>query len=674
LRNIADSGRPAALPSRFPSSSSGTLQSIFVQNRGTGSNAQGGCLTRDHRRLAAIVSADVVGYSLLMGRDDSATLAGLKAHRRELIDPKIAEYSGRIVKTTGDGLLLEFASVVDAVRCAVDIQRGMAERNAGVSPEQRIDFRVGINVGDIIIDDDDIFGDGVNVAARLQTLAEPGGICVSRVVRDQVLDKLSFGFDDLGPQAVKNIVLPVEVYRVHLGERSDANTKRDRARWPRLGRALGSRWFAVAMAAFVLIGTTVGYLFVHLTTAGPSGPPFMSVAVMPFTAASASADDEALAARVTQDVTSALGRAMPHVPVTSHGLAAKYKGTPTDPRAIGRDLNVRYLVEGDVRNADGDVVVVARLVETTNGTQQWSDRVTAPRSSSGRAADDIVVQLKNRVRPVLYDAELKRAAHLPKATATAIDLILRGDAVWDSDPSLNGVLEARKLYEAALRLDSGSADALMSVGWTLDSQLDIDPAVDHDRVVKELDEISSRAIRADRDNPSAWILREHALWRQWRWNEAFEANAEALRIDPYRNSTLGDRGLLLNFTGRPEEALRLLEQAIALDPRGPGVPGFLQFQCRAYLALGRYDDAILACQKSLALEDYWLRYLYLVAAYGQKGDFAKAAVAKTELLKRQPGMSIARIRAIKVSDNPAFQQQAENQIYAGLRKAGIPEN
>src|SRR6185437_5356476 len=453
----------------------------------------------------------------------------------------------RIVKTTGDGLLLEFASVVDAVRCAVDIQRGMAERNAGVSPEQRIDFRVGINVGDIIIDDDDIFGDGVNVAARLQTLAEPGGICVSRVVRDQVLDKLSFGFDDLGPQAVKNIVLPVEVYRVHLGERSDANTKRDRARWPRLGRALGSRWFAVAMAAFVLIGTTVGYLFVHLTTVGPSGPPFMSVAVMPFTAASASADDEALAARVTQDVTSALGRAMPHVPVTSHGLAAKYKETPTDPRAIGRDLNVRYLVEGDVRNADGDVVVVARLVETTNGTQQWSDRVTATRSSSGRAADNIVVQLKNRVRPVLYDAELKRAAHLPKAAATAIDLILRGDAVWDSDPSLNGVLEARKLYEAALRLDSGSADALMSVGWTLDSQLDIDPAVDHDRVVKELDEISSRAIRADRDNPSAWILREHALWRQWRWNEAFEANAEALRIDPYRNSTLGDRGLLLNF-------------------------------------------------------------------------------------------------------------------------------
>src|SRR5438105_7063873 len=174
-------------------------------------------MTRDPRALDAIGSADVVGYSLLMGRDDSGTIVGLKIHRRELIDPKISEYGGRIVKTTGDGLLLEFPSVVDAVRCAVDVQRGMAERNAGVSPEQRIDFRIGINVGDIIIDGDDIFGDGVNVAARLQMLAEPGGICVSRMVRDQVLDKLSFSFEDLGPQDIKNIARPVEVYRVDLG-------------------------------------------------------------------------------------------------------------------------------------------------------------------------------------------------------------------------------------------------------------------------------------------------------------------------------------------------------------------------------------------------------------------------------------------------------------------------
>src|SRR6266496_2092696 len=197
-------------------------------------------MARDQRRLAAIVSADVVGYSRLMGRDESGTLATLKGHRRELIDPKIAEYGGRIVKTTGDGLLLEFPSVVDAVRCAVDVQRGMAERNAGVPAEQRIDFRIGINVGDIIIDGEDIFGDGVNVAARLQTLAEPGGICVSKVVRDQVLDKLSFTFEDLGPHDVKNIARPVEVYRVDLGRSPPQTPSRRRQH---LIRMLGSRWF-----------------------------------------------------------------------------------------------------------------------------------------------------------------------------------------------------------------------------------------------------------------------------------------------------------------------------------------------------------------------------------------------------------------------------------------------
>src|ERR1700741_4986061 len=210
-------------------------------------------MARDQRRLAAIVSADVAGYSRLMGRDDSETLARLKAHRRELIDPKIAEYGGRIVKTTGDGLLLEFPSVVDAVRCAVDVQRGMAERNAGVPPEQRIDFRIGVNVGDIIIDGDDIFGDGVNVAARLQTLAEPGEICVSKVVRDQVLDKLNFAFEDLGSQKVKNIARPIEAYRVALGGEALPSTGGLR-HWQRLQRSPAWRRLSVGIVAIAFAG------------------------------------------------------------------------------------------------------------------------------------------------------------------------------------------------------------------------------------------------------------------------------------------------------------------------------------------------------------------------------------------------------------------------------------
>ena len=629
-------------------------------------------MPRDHRRLAAIVSADVVGYSLLMGRDDSATLAGLKAHRQELFDPKIAEYSGRIVKTTGDGLLLEFPSVVDAVRCAVDVQRGMAERNAEVLPEQRIEFRIGINVGDIIIDGDDIFGDGVNVAARLQTLAEPGGICVSRVVRDQVLDKLSFRFEELGAQAVKNIARPVQAYRVNL--EPGVPTRSVRRRWRHLRRAAGWQWFAAAAVAFVLVGSTLWYFVVPQTTAASLGPPLMSVAVMPFTPASASSEDAGVAERITQDVTSAAERAMRSALVVSHGLAAKYKDRALDPRAVGHDLNVRYLLEGDVRTEGGTEVVMARLVETSNGTQQWSDRVAASLSSSREGVEDIVAQLTNRLRSALYDAEEKRIAHLPKGGATATELVLRADALWDSDSSLGGIPEVRTLYEEALRLDPGSAEALKGLGRTLHRQLLDDPAVDHDRAVKELDDVSKRAVRADRHDPNSWQLRDLALESQWQWEGALEANTEALRIDPYRSITLKDRGRLLLLTGRSQEALPLIEQAIALDPRSPDVASYLRVKCDAYLLLGKYDDAIAACEKSLALQDSWLPYVDLVAAYAQKGDMAKTAVAKAEVLKRQPQMSIANVQALRLSDNPIFLRQLEDHVYPGLRKADIPEN
>ena len=345
-----------------------------------------GALARDHRRLAAIVSADVVGYSLLMGRDDSATLAGLKAHRRELIDPEIAEYGGRIVKTTGDGLLLEFPSVVDAVRCAVDVQRGMAERNADVPSDQRIDFRIGINVGDIIIDGDDIFGDGVNVAARLQTLAEPGGICVSRVVRDQVLDKLSFAFEELGPQEVKNIVRPVEVYRVDLGSAAPQSSNRSRRR--RLIQTLGSRWFAAGVITLGLVGIAVGVVS-QFSSIPPAPAPPLSIAILPFAAPAGSPADEQFADAVTRDLTTALGR-WRIATVASLGLAASYKGKPFDPRSIGSELNVLYLVEGDVRSTGEKVAVNTRLVDTRTGTQTWNVQHELSRSQVAKGPGELL--------------------------------------------------------------------------------------------------------------------------------------------------------------------------------------------------------------------------------------------------------------------------------------------
>ena len=643
----------------------------------TSSVSRGERMARDQRRLAAIVSADVAGYSRLMGQDESGTLAALKAHRREVIDPKIAEYGGRVVKTTGDGLLLEFPSVVEAVRCAVDVQRGMAERNADVPPERRIEFRIGINVGDIILDGEDIYGDGVNVAARLQALAEPGQICVSKVVRDQVLDKLSFGFEELGAQQVKNIARPVEVYRI-LDAPPAATAQPQRVVssggiFSRITRGSRWSWLAAGAAAVMIAGVAIWYVSIQpKTTAALAGPPLMSVAVMPFTPASTSAEDESFAERITQDTTSATERSLRSGLVISHGLVAKYQGKTVDPRAVGHDLNVRYLVEGDVRDEKGETVVMARLIEIASGTSIWSVRLAAP-VSAGRTSGDLAAQLSNGLRAALYDAETKRVERLPVSGANAMELVLRANRLWEQDPSEKGVLAARKLYEEALRQDPTSVPALLSLSLLTEEQAE-QAGPDQERLVKETDHLSRRALALDRNDPRVWQVRSWALTAQGQWDGAFQAIAEALQIDPYNNGSVGDQGLLLLLTGRAEEALPVLDRAIALDPRSPGVSGYLEKECSANLNLGRYDAAIAACERSLALEDYWLTYVFLLGARAQNGDMAKAESVKQELLKRQPEMSIARLKAPQVWAHPAYQQQREAHLYPGLRKAGIPEN
>jgi hypothetical protein len=285
-----------------------------------------------------------------MGLDESGTLAALKAHRRELIDPKIAEHDGRIVKTTGDGLLLEFSSVVDAVRCAVDVQSGMAERNAGIAADQRLDFRIGINVGDIIIDGDDIFGDGVNVAARLEAMADPGGICVSRVVRDQVLDKLSFTFEDLGAQQVKNIARPVDVYRVDLGSGTSQAHSTGRKRWPRLTRWRTRRQLAAGLLILGLASLAVWTLPRFWKEAPAPSPPALSVAVLPLVGPAGDADASRFAEALTRYLLTGLPtkREYGRVLVVAAGSAASAGTGALDSRELGRKLNVRYVLEGDV--------------------------------------------------------------------------------------------------------------------------------------------------------------------------------------------------------------------------------------------------------------------------------------------------------------------------------------
>src|SRR5712691_10811313 len=324
------------------------------------------------RRLAAILAADVAGYSRLMGTDEEGTLDRLKVLRRELADPKIKEHRGRIVKTTGDGLLVEFGSVVDAVRCAVDVQREMAVRNADVTAERRIEFRIGINLGDIIKDRGDIYGDGVNVAARLEALAEPGGICVSRVVRDQVRDKLDFAFEDRGDQQVKNIARAIRVFDLKIGQE------------------------------------TIG----PPATAPLSLPDKPSIAVLPFRNMSGDPEQEYFADGIVDEIITALSR-FRSLFVIARNSTFSYKGRPVDVKQVGRELGVRYVLEGGVRKAPNRVRITAQLIDATTAAHLWVDRFDGSLENVFDLQDQVTASVVGAIAPKLEQAEISRAKHKP---------------------------------------------------------------------------------------------------------------------------------------------------------------------------------------------------------------------------------------------------------------------
>jgi TolB-like protein/class 3 adenylate cyclase len=367
---------------------------------------------RVERRLAAILAADVAGYSRLMGEDEEGTLAALKAVRRELGDPKIAEHRGRIVKTTGDGLLAEFASVVDAVRCAVELQREMALRNDSVPMERRIEFRIefriGINLGDIIIDEDDIYGDGVNVAARLEALAEPGGICVSRVVRDQVRDKVDLDFEDMGEQQVKNIARPVRVYRIPLAE-----TARTKAPLPL-----------------------------------PDKP---SLAVLPFQNMSGDAEQEYFADGMVEEITTAISR-LPWLFVIARNSSFTYKGKAVDVKKVARELGVRYVLEGSVRKAGTRVRITGQLIDTATGAHIWADRFDGALDDIFELQDRVASNVVGAIEPRLRLSEIERATRKPTEYLDAYDLYLRAFAQYNKLTD-EGARAAISLLRRALTID-----------------------------------------------------------------------------------------------------------------------------------------------------------------------------------------------------------------------------
>ena len=625
------------------------------------------------RRLEAIVIADVAGYSRLMEQDEGGTHTRLREIRDAVIDPNIAAFDGRIVRTTGDGMLLEFDSASAALRFAIEVQRTMRVRNQGLPSDRQIQFRFGINLGDIIIDGTDIAGDGVNVAARLETLSEPGGICVSAAVRDQMREDFGVEFLDIGNQYVKNIARPIRVYRIVPGG-GGAQLKVQRS-LHRLRRAIASRWLARGVWALAAVAI-IFWLQPWFWKAAPSASPApVSVAVLPF-GSSADPAEQKVADKLAADLASSLGRSARWAKVISSQLSATYKDSAVDARRVGLELNVRYLIEGELRRSGKQDVIKLAVIDANSATQLWNGSLKFEDQALAQDSASSVAALTRQVYLALYAAEMRRAAGSPPAGASATELTWHGWAVINRDEnSVAGALEARKWFDQALRLEPGLVLALRGRWRTLQYEYDLDPHADRTHLLEEMDQLSYRATSIDENDSHAWWDRAATLSRQRRWEAALEANSRAQTLDPSFGGPRNQRAAIMNSMGNPAEALAIVDQELARDPQEPSEVGAALLQrCRAHLALGHTGEAIAACQKGVALDDWWLPNLYLLAAYAQIGDEAHVAATRTMLLRLRPGLSMAALKDLWYPDSPPESVlQAEAPLWAGLRKAGIPE-
>lgn len=638
------------------------------------------------RRLAAILIADVVGYTRLMERDDTGTFSRLRTIRDEVVDPAIVSHGGRIVKTAGDGLLAEFASALSALRAAVQVQREMAARNADIPADVCIEYRIGINLGDVMVDGSDLAGDGINVASRLEALCEPGGICVSGSVREQVHGTVDVGFEDIGEQQVKNIARPIRAFAVRIlgvdartagadanfGTAAQAQVKVSAARKFKASRVWLAASALVGIAAVVLIASPLQLWPFY--RAGQVAPPALSVAVLPLRGPVDDANASQRLTSLSRDLSSQLsaaGDAMHVVPAPDRPTSAESSQGMIE---LAKALGVRYVLDGVVQLGTASTEIRLRLINGTTGQQVSSEAfaVKEPATSveQKRALRKPTIRIANR----LYEEEIKRASADSSSPVTATDFVLRAWALDSEDKSLDRFHRQQALYEEALRRDPDFVPALIGVSEVLDGQLDLDSNVDRERLIQRMDEVTKRAVFLKRDAPGTWEARSGALMYMGRWDAALEANATAIQLDPDSASLIAGRAWSMSMIGRPSEALTLVAQSRAMDPGWPGSWWTIRVGCEAHLLLGQYEQAIAACEKAAghAGLDFDIAY-FLAAAYAQTGATARAREETAKILRVSPGFSIAGLRAKRYSTHPDYMKLAEEYWYSGLRKAGIPE-
>jgi adenylate cyclase len=577
------------------------------------------------RKLAAIVVADVVGYSRLMGTDEAGTLARLKAHRRELIDPKIAEHGGRIIKTTGDGMLIEFTSVVGALRWAVEAQRGMVERNAKVAEEKRIVFRVGINLGDVIVEDDDIHGDGVNVAARLESIAEPGGISISDDVYRQVQGKLDEAFDYIGEQQLKNIAQPLRVYRVRLA-RSAAK--------PRPALAL------------------------------PDKP---SIAVLPFQNMSGDPEQEYFTDGMVEEIITALSR-FPSLFVIARNSSFTYKGKAVDIKQVGRELGVRYVLEGSVRKSGNRVRITGQLIQADAGAHIWGERYDGDLADVFELQDRIASSVVGAVAPSLEKAEVERAQRKPPENTAAYDLYLQAlphHYAMTREGSDTGIL----LLKRAITLDQRFAPALREMAHLLATRLYQGWSSGSD-IRAEAVRYARMAVALDKNDPEALVqLAWDIAWLNGQHVEAISLSEKALGLNPNSASCCRHSGWVHLFAGQPETAISHFECASRLSPRDPMDYAIWAGIALAFIQLERDQDAIAAARKAVQRGPTHIpSWRALAAALALAGYIEEARATMRHYLNLAPDATLSKWKALI-----KFTDEARSRIEGGLRTAGMPE-
>lgn len=584
---------------------------------------------RVERKLSAILAADVAGYSRLMGADEEGTLDRLNSHRREHVDPCVARHRGRIVKTTGDGLLADFASVVDAVRCAVEVQAGMAERNAAVAADERLEFRIGINVGDIIEQDGDVFGEGVNIAARLEGIAEPGGICVSARVQEDAAGKIGgLRFEDMGEQALKNIARPIRAYR-----------------WsPDGAKQLGPS---------------------RPTERLPDRP---ALAVLPFQNMSGDPEQDYFADGIVEDIITALSR-FKSFAVIARNSSFVYKGKAIDVRQVARELGVRYVLEGSVRRSGERLRITAQLIETIAGAHLWADRFDGVVADVFDVQDRIAESVIGVIEPQIRQAEIERSRRQRPESLDAYDLYLRAlSKTYSARPEDNA--EAFELFMQAVALEPHYAAFLIGACFALEFRIAMGwPELTGDDRSACLD-LVRRALADPRGDATVLAQCGLTLVTMREYDRGMQIVANAVEANPNSQFALMVAGIAELHCGDLEDALTHSRRAILMSPGDPTAPWPMTTIAHVHMARGNYVEALKAAERSMALNagldpTYWM----LIAANAQLGrmDEARRYLAKFRTLA--PDVTIASIRA----GLPEYDPSRMAAILEGLRIAGLEE-